>query len=91
MQKQTEREECLVGIGGSATNDGGFGLARSIGWTFLDSEGRSIDRWIKLGRLNSIVPPKEPLNFKNIIIAVDVQNPLLGAEGAAASTDLKKV
>ena len=28
---------CLVGIGGSATNDGGFGLARAVGWRFLDA------------------------------------------------------
>ena len=41
-------EQCLMGIGGSATNDGGFGLARAAGWKFLDAseasrlaEGRS--------------------------------------------------
>src|SRR5436190_22803451 len=31
---------CLVGLGGSATNDGGFGLARSWGWRFLTKEGK---------------------------------------------------
>src|ERR1039458_5941774 len=30
---------CLMGIGGSATNDGGFGLARSLGWKFLEEGG----------------------------------------------------
>src|SRR5947207_2704003 len=29
-------KRCLIGIGGSATNDGGFGLNRALGWTFLD-------------------------------------------------------
>src|SRR6266480_1472249 len=29
-------QHCLIGIGGSATNDGGFGVARSFGWIFLD-------------------------------------------------------
>ena len=32
---------CLMGIGGSATNDGGFGLARALGWEFLDRSGES--------------------------------------------------
>ncbi len=32
-------KRCLAGIGGSATNDGGFGLARALGWEFLDRAG----------------------------------------------------
>ena len=35
-------KQCLVGIGGSATNDGGFGLARAMGWQFLDRAGNEI-------------------------------------------------
>ena len=34
---------CLVGIGGSATNDGGFGVACALGWKFLNREGKRID------------------------------------------------
>ena len=36
---------CLIGIGGSATNDGGFGMARALGWTFFDGHGANIERW----------------------------------------------
>jgi glycerate kinase len=42
----------LVGIGGSATNDGGFGVARALGWKFLDERGKQIECWTKLHRLS---------------------------------------
>ena len=73
---------CLVGLGGSATNDGGFGLARALGWEFLDREGRLIERWTGLSALARIRAPKQRLQFKQVAVAVDVQNPLLGARGA---------
>ena len=73
---------CLVGIGGSATNDGGFGVARALGWRFFDGSGRSIDRWTELERLAMIEPPKRRHGFKEILVAVDVQNRLLGPRGA---------
>ncbi len=34
--------KCLAGIGGSATNDGGFGMARELGWIFRDELGKEI-------------------------------------------------
>lgn len=74
--------QCLIGIGGSATNDGGFGLGRSLGWKFLDGNGRSIERWTDLLRLQRIVAPSNPLPFKQLVVAVDVENPLLGKRGA---------
>lgn len=75
---------CLVGIGGSATNDGGFGMARALGWRFLSEEGRSIERWIDLAALERILPPaNSPLKGMSITVAVDVQNPLLGVHGAS--------
>jgi glycerate kinase len=74
--------QCLVGIGGSATNDGGFGLARSLGWQFVDSQSRLIERWPDLSRLAHITPPKRSKWFNSIRVAVDVQNPLLGAKGS---------
>jgi glycerate kinase len=73
---------CLVGIGGSATNDGGFGLARSLGWRFVDSKNRAIERWTDLSRLSCILPPMPRKWFNSIRVAVDVQNLLLGAKGA---------
>ena len=73
---------CIVGIGGSATNDGGFGLARSLGWEFLDRHGNSLERWTDLHALVHIRAPKQRRWFRDLTVAVDVQNPLLGARGA---------
>jgi glycerate 2-kinase len=76
-------KHCILGIGGSATNDGGFGLARSLGWKFLDADQQEIRKWLGLNRLHSLKPPKASLLFDSIIVAVDVQNPLLGHRGAS--------
>jgi glycerate kinase len=73
---------CVIGIGGSATNDGGFGLAVALGWQFLDAAGRKIEAWPDLNKLEHIVPPKRKKLFDRITVAVDVQNPLLGKNGA---------
>jgi glycerate kinase len=73
---------CIVGIGGSATNDGGFGLARALGWKFFDAAGDAIERWTRLGALAKIQSPKRRRWFAELIVAVDVRNPLLGAHGA---------
>ena len=71
----------LVGIGGSATNDGGFGLARALGWKFFDKGGKLIERWTRLNALARIRPPRRR-KFGKIVVAVDVQNRLLGPRGA---------
>jgi glycerate kinase len=73
---------CLLGIGGSATNDGGFGMAKALGWQFLDPLGNQIDCWTGLRDLDHIVKPGRGRMFKELTVAVDVQNPLLGAQGA---------
>lgn len=73
---------CLVGIGGSATNDAGFGLARALGWQFLDRSGRSIAHWTGLAQLGEIRRPGPRPWFRELLVAVDVQNPLLGLRGA---------
>lgn len=74
---------CLIGIGGSATNDAGFGLARSLDWKFLDANDRLIESWLHLESLQRIVPPQEPGPAGEMIVAMDVQNPLLGPRGAS--------
>ncbi|MEO5803015.1 MAG: glycerate kinase, partial [Verrucomicrobiota bacterium] len=71
---------CLIGIGGSATNDGGFGMARAFGWRFLARNGTEIKNWVELKNLTQIVAPKKAR--MKITVAVDVQNPLLGPRGA---------
>jgi len=73
----------LVGIGGSATNDAGFGLASALGWTFLDGAGRVIHRWPDLARLQEVRPPQANKPLAPIVVAVDVGNPLLGPQGAS--------
>ena len=72
----------ILGLGGSATNDGGFGLARALGWVFRDAAGTEIRTWTELDRLATAEPPAHPLDFAQIVIAVDVANPLLGPQGA---------
>lgn len=72
---------CWIGIGGSATNDGGFGLARGLGWKFFDADDLEIESWTQLPVLARIEPPGQRAWPPKIIVAVDVQNPLLGARG----------
>ena len=72
----------IVGIGGSATNDGGFGMARALGWKFLDRNHDAIEHWTDLDRLVEVHKPFSPLSAR-ITVAVDVQNPLLGLRGAS--------
>jgi glycerate kinase len=71
----------ILGIGGSATNDGGFGLARALGWKFFNRATSEITRWTELPGLQTIQRPAR--GMKGLItVAVDVQNPLLGRRGA---------
>jgi glycerate 2-kinase len=74
--------ECIVGIGGSATNDGGFGLARALGWEFLDRTGNELDEWWRLLDLSHIQAPSTSLKLR-VTVAVDVHNPLLGPQGCS--------
>ena len=80
----TGARECWVGIGGSSTNDAGFGLARSLGWQFLDATGTPILRWPDLTRLTRVIPPPESLADRcRFTVAVDVDNPLVGPQGCS--------
>ncbi len=74
--------ECLVGIGGSATHDGGFGLARALGWQFRDAAGHPIEAWTGLHRLAHVKRPAKQRRPR-LIVAVDVQNVLLGRGGCS--------
>ena len=76
----------LVGIGGSATNDGGTGMARALGVRFLDAKGKAIpEGGGALGRLSSIDMSKVDPRLKKVAVEVacDVDNPLTGPHGAA--------
>lgn len=71
-----------VGIGGSATNDGGFGMARALGWRFLDASGAPIEKWMQLRSLARVERPKRELKLPLMKVAMDVRNRLLGVRGA---------
>lgn len=72
----------LLGLGGSATNDCGIGMAAAIGWHFLDGHGNELLPFAQnLGKIEILVPPREPVSF-SVSAACDVDNPLLGEGGA---------
>ena len=73
-------QEILIGLGGSATNDGGFGMARALGFQFLANE-REIEAPAELVNLHRIKAPMRRVTAR-ITAAVDVRNPLLGSRGA---------
>ncbi len=75
-------KRAIVGIGGSATNDGGFGLAHALGWKFFNSDWDEIEEWWALHKLAHIRKPRERFPLE-ITIAVDVANPLLGPAGCS--------
>lgn len=76
--------DITLAAGGSATVDGGMGMAQALGWRFLDADGRELGfGGGELLRLDRIVPPADLPEFK-LRVMCDVTNPLLGAKGAAA-------
>jgi glycerate kinase len=76
----------ILGIGGSATNDCGIGMASALGYTFEDENGVELSPvgknlcLIKNINTNNVLPELKSVTFK---VACDVTNPLHGKEGAA--------
>ena len=78
--------DLVLGIGGSATTDGGTGMAAALGVRFLDSEGSELPPGgSSLSRLSRIdVSALDPrLAGVRVVVATDVDNPLFGHTGAA--------
>lgn len=76
----------IVGIGGSATNDGGAGMARALGYRFLDADGHDLpEGGAALAQLDRIdASGKHPgLEACKFLVACDVTNPLCGPNGAS--------
>lgn len=71
----------IIGIGGSATNDGGIGMAAALGFRFMDSSGYEVHDlpadWERVTRIK-----RPPAWCGEVIVASDVTNPLLGERGA---------
>lgn len=77
----------IIGIGGSATNDGGAGMAKALGAQLLDAEGNEIlDGGGALGNLAfiNLSTLDSRLQHVKIEVACDVDNPLTGERGASA-------
>ncbi len=79
-------EDIIIGIGGSATNDAGVGMAQALGVKFLDKNnndiefgGRNLNK-IKTINIKNIDPRIKDIDIK---VACDVNNPLYGENGAA--------
>ncbi|MGH2775137.1 MAG: glycerate kinase family protein [Actinomycetota bacterium] len=76
----------LIGVGGSASTDGGTGAAAAVGWRFLDADGRKLPlgggSLEQLARIDHLGVRPEIAAAK-IVAACDVDNPLLGDSGAA--------
>lgn len=74
----------LIGLGGSATNDGGAGMAQALGFEFLDHEGRRLPPSpAAFAQLTAIRQPTSPRPAAEIIGLCDVANPLTGPHGAS--------
>ncbi len=73
-------QRIVIGIGGSATNDAGIGMAAALGFRFLDANDAPLESIISnMDRLAKIEPPDRA--FPEILVACDVNNPLLGPHG----------
>lgn len=84
---QRGAKRIIIGMGGSATVDGGTGILQALGIRFLDAEDNLLsDLPAQLSQLNKIDDSNLPAELKEceIIILCDVANPLLGENGAAA-------
>ncbi|MDP9070265.1 MAG: glycerate kinase [Actinomycetota bacterium] len=77
----------LVGIGGSATNDGGAGVASALGARFVDQDGEDLPAGgAALARLDRVDLSRLDARLEDVevVVASDVENPLLGDDGASA-------
>lgn len=77
----------IIGIGGSATNDGGAGMLQALGYSLLDNEGKPIKRGaigladLSLINTENVIPELKECSF---LVACDVNNPLCGENGCSA-------
>lgn len=84
--RQAGAKSIIAGIGGSATNDGGVGMASALGYRFLDSAGRDLPRGgSALSRLDRIDGSGLNPGWRSVkvMVACDVTNQLTGPEGAS--------
>ena len=81
--KAAGAKRIILGLGGSATNDAGCGMAHALGWRFIDSAGRSFcPAGGTLCDIARLEPPEQGFGIP-VVAACDVENPLYGEQGAA--------
>ena len=82
---ETGCKKIVIGIGGSATNDGGAGMAQALGAKFLNKDRKELLPGGKqLSELCNIDLSGFEKNLPEILVACDVSNPLVGPNGASA-------
>jgi glycerate kinase len=76
----------VLALGGSASTDGGMGMLTALGYSFRDADGRQLfGSGGALAQIHAIErTPLAELTDTELIVASDVHNPLLGAQGAPA-------
>ena len=80
-------KQIIIGIGGSATNDGGAGMAQALGVKLLDEQGQELEPGGgNLGKLSKVdkIELDPRLSSVKVLVASDVTNPLTGPNGASA-------
>jgi glycerate 2-kinase len=80
-------QKFIIGLGGSATNDGGCGMAQALGVKFLDKNGHEVGMGGgELAKINSIdiSGMDQRIGNAEFLAACDVDNPLCGEKGASA-------
>ncbi|OGU64801.1 MAG: hypothetical protein A2279_00045 [Stygiobacter sp. RIFOXYA12_FULL_38_9] len=83
-------EKVVIGVGGTAINDLGLGMLQTVGWKFLDEDDNEIDPLpVNLSRIKGFEGEKIEVPFK-IELIVDVDNPLIGDQGASLVFSLQK-
>lgn len=77
-------KEIFLGVGGSATNDGGVGAATALGYHFFNDQDRPVASGNQgLAQLTKIEKPQNLSSLPRILVFNDVANPLLGENGAS--------
>ena len=84
---QTGCRHFVIGLGGSATNDGGVGMLQALGFDFKDENGKPIPKGadglakLKTVSCDNVIPELKECHFR---VACDVENPLCGDNGCSA-------
>jgi glycerate kinase len=83
-------KKVLLGLGGSATNDCGIGMAAALGYRFFDTAGSLLEPLaINMSRVAHITKPSCALELA-VTAACDVDNPLYGPNGATYTYGMQK-